>query len=161
MSDHITVDPFEFDRFNFKHLLEAAGMNVGGRAQKFFTSEVARIADPYVPMDSGTLAGTALTYMEADAIHYIAPYAGYLYEGKLMVDPKYGVGAFHDKQTGRFWSRKGVQKIPDPHGRSLNFDKTTHPKATAHWVDVAWSNHGDEVIGEIEQFIAKNMEDNL
>ena len=161
MSDHITVELYGFERFNFKHLLEAAGMNAGGRAQKFFTSEVARIADPYVPMNTGTLAGTALRFMEADAIHYVAPYAAYLYEGKLMVDPKYEVGAFHNKETGRFWSRRGVQKVIDPKGRDLKYDTTAHPKATSHWVDVAWMNHGDEVIEELEKFIFKKMEDNL
>lgn len=136
--------------------MAASGLK-DGSAQRFFTNEVARATDEYVPMQTGVLAGTAMRFIEPTAIHYIAPYAVYLYEGELMVDPKYKIGAFHNEKTGRFWSRKGVQKILDPKGRRLKYDTTAHPKAGDHWADRAWKDKGDEIAGEVADFLADNI----
>ena len=38
------------------------GLQYGGPVQMFFTSEIARMADPYVPMDTGALKNTVQTY---------------------------------------------------------------------------------------------------
>ena len=152
----VTIDGLD----KISDLANAAGLS-DGSAQKFFTKEVARVTDEYVPMQTGVLAGTAMRFIEPNAIHYIAPYAGYLYEGKLMVDPKYLVGGFHNAKTGRWWSRKDVQKILDPRGRTLKYDKTAHPKAGDHWIERAWKEHGDEIIEELKNFIEKKLEGNL
>ena len=44
-----------------------------GEAQKFFTHEVRRQCDPYVPMRSGILKDTAVEY--GRYIEYVQPYA--------------------------------------------------------------------------------------
>ena len=54
-------------------ILKDHGLDVDGRAQKFLSSEVRRLCDPYVPFDTGTLKNTAevgQTYVD-----YITPYA--------------------------------------------------------------------------------------
>lgn len=62
----INIDPT--DKIKLKRNL---GNN--GAAQKLFTSEVARLSDPYVPMDTGTLKNTR--EVSANSIKYITPYA--------------------------------------------------------------------------------------
>ena len=58
--------------FTDKILLKHA-LNKNGNGQKFFTHEVRRLSDPYVPMRSGTLKNTAVEYV--DKIVYVQPYA--------------------------------------------------------------------------------------
>lgn len=152
----VTIDGLD----KISDLANAAGLS-DGSAQKFFTQEVARATDEYVPMQTGVLAGTAMRFIEPNAIHYIAPYAGYLYEGKMMVDPVYMIGGFHNKKTGRWWSRKGVQKIVDPRGRKLKYDKTAHPKAGDHWAERAWTDHGKEITSELVEFIENRLEEKM
>lgn len=48
-------------------------LNKGGSVQKFFTSEVARLCDPYVPMDTGALK--SVKDVTATYIHYKSTYA--------------------------------------------------------------------------------------
>lgn len=52
-------------------------LNANGKAQRFFTSEVARHCDPYVPMDSGMLKSNK--DVSASSIHYLSPYAARQY----------------------------------------------------------------------------------
>lgn len=48
-------------------------LNKNGGAQKFFTHEVRRMCDPYVPKLSGVLKDSAVE--NVDSIEYIQPYA--------------------------------------------------------------------------------------
>ncbi|MDD4390591.1 MAG: minor capsid protein [Eubacteriales bacterium] len=96
-------------------MLKKRGLEVGGRVQRLFTNEVARYADPYIPMQQGALKNMPI--IEDDGIIYNTPYARYQYYGKVMVGkaPKkltersltyHGApkrGAFWDK---RMWADK-------------------------------------------------------
>ena len=62
----IKIDPVD------KILLKRK-LNQNGQAQKFFSSEVRRMADPYVPFQKGPLKNTARVY--PNRIEYIQPYA--------------------------------------------------------------------------------------
>lgn len=62
----VTIDPA--DRILLKRYL-----NKNGKAQKYFTHEVRRHADPYVPLRSGTLKNTAVE--KTACIEYVQPYA--------------------------------------------------------------------------------------
>ena len=64
-------------------MLRKRGLEPSGRIQKLFTNEVARLADPYVPMQQGILKNTRI--IEDDGIIYNQPYSRYHYRGKLMV----------------------------------------------------------------------------
>lgn len=57
------------------------------RAQMFVDSEVLRLSDPYIPMQTGMLkkSGILGTVIGSGEVIYNAPYARYLYYGKLMV----------------------------------------------------------------------------
>ena len=137
------------------NLTRTLGLEPDGPAQKFFTQEMMRQTDKYVPMDTGMLAGSAQRFMEPDAVVYYAPYAQYLYYGKLMVDPETLKGAFHDEENNMFWSRPGMPKILDPDGRSLQYDTSKHPLAGPMWAERSWADNGEKITAEVEEFIMR------
>lgn len=64
----ITVNLEPMQKIKLRHMLDE-----GGKGQKFFTHQVRRMCDPYVPLDKGPLKNTAEehdTYIE-----YVQPYA--------------------------------------------------------------------------------------
>lgn len=56
-------------------------------AQKYIDNEVLRLSDPYLPFQSGMLkkSGILGTVLGSGEVIYNAPYARYLYYGKVMV----------------------------------------------------------------------------
>ena len=54
-------------------ILLKRNLNRNGRGQQFFTHEVRRLSDPYVPFLSGTLKDTAQEL--TNRIEYVQPYA--------------------------------------------------------------------------------------
>lgn len=57
------------------------------KAQKFVDSEVLRLSDPYIPMQTGMLkkSGILGTVIGSGEVIWNAPYAKYLYYGNVMV----------------------------------------------------------------------------
>lgn len=82
----VTLDPAS-------EVLKKRGMQRNGIVQRFMTSEVRRLSDPYVPLLHGPLKNTAVEKM--CEIHYIQPYAE-----KNYMDNK-GKG-----MRGKFWDRR-------------------------------------------------------
>lgn len=132
-------------------LLSGLGLEERGRVQRFFTDDVMRRADKYVPFESGVLKNSAQVVDNGTAITYTTPYARYLYYGKLYVDPIYLIGAFHDPVTGRFWSRPGVKKIPT--NKDLQYNEA--PERGSHWVERMWQAEGNIIIDEVTRYITK------
>lgn len=58
-------------------LLAMRGLETQGKVQKYIDSEVLRLTDPYVPMDSGELkrSGTRHTRVGSGEVRYKTPYA--------------------------------------------------------------------------------------
>ena len=95
------------------------GLQEGGPAQTFLTTEVKRLSDDYVPMSSGALKNNTTDKPDHTGYVYESIYAQYQWEGNLMVDPITLKGSFFNEKYGH-WSRPGVPKILDPDGRKLN-----------------------------------------
>ncbi|MEG1411475.1 MAG: minor capsid protein [Bacilli bacterium] len=74
-------------------------LNNNGEAQKFFTSEVKRLSDPYVPFDSGPLKNTAR--VDKDKITYTTPYA------RRQWHEHKGNGLRGSKWCFRMWADRG------------------------------------------------------
>ena len=103
-----------------------------------------RLINPYTPHREGLLENN-VTY-EPFIIHYNSPYAHYMYNGIVYVDPIFNVSGF-TKDGGVTWvSRPGVKKIPS--GRTFNYIKDHNPYATHHWDKAA------EQAGKKEQLIS-------
>lgn len=80
-------------------ILARRNLTKGGTGQRFFTSEVRRLADPYVPMDTAILKNTAQE--QVDKIVYTQPYAKrQYYENK-------GRGKRGKLWIPRMWADKG------------------------------------------------------
>lgn len=89
----------------------------------FAANEWHRLMTPYVPYLGGALAETVKInsgklYGE---VEYISPYAHYIYEGRLMVDP----------DTGSSWAKAGAKKVYT--GAELDLSHNKHPLSSAHW----------------------------
>lgn len=128
-------------------VLENHGLEKGGRVQAFFTSEVMRRSDPYVPFSSGPLKNTARMTDDKDGIVYNQPYARVHWYGKLMVDPVTKKGAFYSPEFG-FWSRPKVQK--EKSDRVMKYQGA--PLRGPHWVTRCWLYNKDDIIRSTEEF---------
>lgn len=116
---------------------EDLGINPNGRVQKAFTSMCRRYMSPFVPGgENGELNKNAVPF--DDCIDYISPYAHYMFEGILYVDPK----------TGSPFARKGVEKIPTD--TKLNYHT---PLTGSHWDKRMMSAKGDELMKELQEYV--------
>lgn len=87
-------------------------LNKNGKAQLFFTHEVRRLSDPYVPFQTGALKNIQVQ-VYADKIHYKAPYARkQFYENKGYGNQGTSKGGLRGRQwTQRMWSDKGKDVV--------------------------------------------------
>lgn len=99
---------------------------------------------PYVPMNTGTLSEQV--EIRPGEVEYTAPYAHYVYEGRVMgptyYDPDYG-----------FWSPPGEKKHYT--GKKLNFSGGKHPLASAHWDKAAEPTQKPKLIAAMQGYIDK------
>ena len=89
MSVRIKVD------INAAKIAQKKGLDHRGAAQRFFTHEVRRLSDPYVPKKTGVLKNTAVENI--DSITYSQIYAKKQYYGNR------GNGL-----RGKYWDRRMV-----------------------------------------------------
>ncbi len=137
-------------KFNgIEAILQAKGLDEGGKVQKFFSSEVMRTSNPYLPFRNAGLQSSARLTDKGDGIIYDTPCARYHWYGKLMVDPITKKGAFYNPKTGRFWSRPNTPKeLTD---RDLRYRGA--PMRGPRWVERAWIDHKDEVIKATQAYM--------
>jgi hypothetical protein len=66
---------------DIRNSIKKRGLETGGKVQKFIDSEVLRVTDPYVPMDTGTLKSSGIrnTTIGEGKVIYRTPYARKLY----------------------------------------------------------------------------------
>ena len=113
---------------------------------KFAANEWHKLITPYTPMETGTLSEDVKIKGEVKTgyIEYTSPYAHYQYEGKAMGD------SFFNPDFG-FWSLKGKPKHYT--GKSLNYDKSRHPKACAKWDKVAEPTEKPKLIQAMQGYV--------
>lgn len=66
---------------NYGKILKAHGLGSDNRARIFLASEVARLSDPYVPMQTAILKNTREIAPDGRKITYIQPYSKTQYKG--------------------------------------------------------------------------------
>lgn len=64
-----------------EQLIVERGLESNGKVQQFIDSEVMRLTDPYVPMDSGALKRSVIEHTKVGSgeVNYRTPYARRLY----------------------------------------------------------------------------------
>lgn len=102
--------------------------------------------DRYTPKAENMLAGTAKAL--AEYILYEGPYAHYIWEGRLMVDP----------DTGSAWAEQDAKKVYAEPEVKLQYQAAA---ATAHWDDTAWENHKEEIMEGITKILVMRAKELL
>lgn len=92
----LQIDPVD-------RILLKRNLNKNGAGQRFFTHEVRRLSDPYVPFLTGVLKNTATE--EANRITYNTPYARRQY----YENP--GTGLRGPYWTERMWADRGKEIV--------------------------------------------------
>lgn len=77
---------FQVDMRSLAQILESRGLEASGRVQRYIDNEVLKRCAPYAPHQVGTLeeSGQSGTDIGSGEVVYNAPYARYLYYGKVM-----------------------------------------------------------------------------
>ncbi len=82
-------------------ILLKRSLNRNGKAQQFFTGEVKRLSDPYVPFQNGLLKNTARVF--PNRIEYIQPYAKSNYYGNKGKGTQ---GTENGGLRGKYWDKR-------------------------------------------------------
>lgn len=135
-------------RFNAQECLEALGLEKDGVVQKAIDQTVLDVCEPYVPMDlsAGASGGGLIqsgilnTEIGSGEVVWKTPYAHYVHEGIVYVDPVTGAAGFKTEDGWR--SRSGVTKIASE--RELEYQGA--PRRGAHWVDRAMQDGGIKTV---------------
>lgn len=141
---------YSFKLKDKEKIKERLGINPGGKVQKIIDYTTMHYLKLLMPMDSGQMI-TNTRSPKSGLIVVNTPYAHYMNEGILYVDPISGKGAFHNPISGRFWSRPGVKKIPS--GKPLNY----HGGANrgAHFVERTIEGHFDDILNAARKGVKK------
>lgn len=118
---------FTVDLQKFKKDMGRVGQRMAQgapRAAHALAVQMERDTQQYVPKLSGSLRDR--TQVFGDTIVYPGPYARFLYNGKLMVDPN----------TKSAWAQKGATK--EITGKNLQYSEgPPKGKAQAHWFEAS------------------------
>ena len=119
----VTVD------INTAKIMRERGLGGDNRAQLYLASEVKRLSDPYVPMQSGVLKNTAVIAADGSSITYVQPYAHYQYYGEVMA------GRAPKQYTGKKLTYSGA------------------PMRGAQWDKRMMADKSKELVSNLEKFI--------
>lgn len=114
-------------------ILKDHGLEEDGRVTRFLRDTVARLSDPYIPMNTGSLKNNRI-YPNNHSIKYVSPYAHYMYKGKVAV------GSSKPKGVRRTISNKPLQY-------------QGAPKRGAEWDKRMMNERKQEVIKDVQNYI--------
>lgn len=128
---------FEVKMDSPSKIAQRHGLGKGGVIQKYIDSEVIRLSAPYTPFQTGTLTRSATlgTVIGSGEITYNAPYARFLYYGKVMVSPT----------TGSPWAKRGERKVLTT--RVIKYNGA--PRRGAYWFMKMKQNHLKSLLQEV------------
>lgn len=111
------------------------------QAQIWLNTQVVADSNKFVPFQTGTLRSSVYypEGMDGGAIEWNTPYAHYLHEGEVYINPKYNASGYIGKD-GMWHGWKG-QKIPS--GRKLKYNTAG---TGDHWFRRARDAYGEEWI---------------
>ena len=113
-------------------------------AKNFFLCTWYRYMFPYIPYKTGLLASLMAVSEDAEQNITISPEQSMMMGLEVIkTDPNNVIhfkAPYADKQY---------------EGTDFNFTRDLHPLAQAHWAQVAADLHGEQIINELKQYIAK------
>ena len=108
---------------NFSAALMKKLQEAGPRAAHAVAVQIEKDTEPFVPALTKSLVNR--TQVVDGQIIYPGPYARFLYNGKLMIDP----------DTKSAWARKGATKVVT--GKDLDIKKDVHSQSQSHWFEAS------------------------
>ena len=110
-------------------ILNTRGLGDSTLARRYLASDVARLCDPYVPMQQGTLKNFRQVDRDGRYILYNQPYAHYQYYGEVMAGraPKHYTGEAIDYHGG--------------------------PMRGSPWDARMMADHKDEIVDDLAKFV--------
>ncbi len=113
-------------------------------AQQFVDNSVLRYSEPYLPFQTGMLRNSGITgsIPGTGEVVWNAPYARFLYYGKVMVSPS----------TGSSWAKSGERKVLTD--RSLTYHGA--PKRGAFWFERMKADHKESILQGAKKIIGGN-----
>ena len=135
-----------------RRILKDKGLTAGGDVQRFHTANVLRRIVKYMPYRTG--ATIKLTANQTDISKpYIvtdAPYAKFLYYGKLMGDPVTGAAGFLDKDgQWKSWTNRPKVKSDRP----ITYTRTKNPQAGPFWDRALSAAEGAAMAADLQRYI--------
>ena len=115
-------------------ILARRGLEKQGRVQKYIDNEVLRLSSPYLPHDNGILerTGRMATEIGSGEVNWIAPYARYLYYGKVMVG----------ERTRSAWAKPDEKKVVT----NKDIQYQGGGLRGAFWFERTKADHKDEIL---------------
>ena len=134
-------------------IIHDKGLDAAGDVQRFHTQNVLRRIQKYMPYRTGATIKLTIAQTDINKPEIVteAPYAKFLYHGKLMVDPKTGAAGFMTKDGWR--SRKGVPKVRSD--RDITYTKTKNPNAGPYWDRALVAAEGAAMAADLQDYINK------
>ena len=129
------------------------GLEPSGPVHAEFTKRCAEHMDKYVPYKEGGLAYDTRR-IEKDKVIYEAPYAHYMYEGRVM-GPNIPI-----KENGKIvgWFSPKGKNTKYYTGKKIKYHQSAgHEYAGHHWDKRMWSAESKEIIKELQDYIHRGV----
>ena len=134
----------------------------GGVAQYTWSRIVFDNSVPYMPALTGNFIHRSMAVSEPLFAHgelvYPGPFAHYLWEGILYVDPETGKAAYFSENYG-FWSRPGVAKVPTD--MPLEYTTNLNEAAGARWTERAAADLMPKWEAEMQEYVDRGFPNRL
>lgn len=132
-------------------IIRSKGLGADGAVQKFHTQNVLRRIKRYMPFRSGATYKITVSQTDINKPEIVTdtPYAKYLFNGKVMIDPKINAAGFMTPEGWR--SRKGCVKVRTD--RDLEYFRGKNPQAGPRWDRALSANEGKAMAADLQRFI--------
>lgn len=131
-------------------ILTRLGVDKNGDVQMQVTRIINNRITKYMPFRTGVLSTKSKRIKSPTEIEIAAPYALYMYYGKVMVNSKTGKGPAFIPGVGYRYRKGTVLKATE---RDLNYDLTKHPKAGPFWDRRMMASEAAQIAHDIQVYV--------
>ncbi len=131
-------------------ILTRIGVDKNGDVQMQVTRIINNRITKYMPFRTGVLSTKSKRIKSPTEIEVAAPYALYMYYGKVMVNSKTGKGPAFIPGVGYRYRKGTVLKVTE---RDLNYDLTKHPKAGPFWDRRMMASEAAQIAHDIQVYV--------
>ena len=131
-------------------ILTRIGVDKNGDVQMQVTRIINNRITKYMPFRTGVLSTKLKRIKSPTEIEVAAPYALYMYYGKVMVNSKTGKGPAFIPGIGYRYRKGTVLKATE---RDLNYDLTKHPKAGPFWDRRMMASEAAQIAHDIQVYV--------